>query len=280
PEILDLYTGNDPKSRHFLENVRRYNSLLNFASMKMHDERPRMANGQPCPIAALRISGQIQHFAGPLRPNPGQAPRGSQVFLLDAREQLAIRSGNAGVDPEVMAKLQRAVLRVNPFVRMYQQADEQIRNLGASIAEARIVIHAERRPAGVHPRQANAQLADELAVVVTNGESPNLRALDIVLSPTPAHAARGSGLVEIKALNPLRDPLHFVLLFPNGEEGYHLDIPKVNNGGRARKMVTEREYYAYKLHARPPADDDPSFYTVAGGQPHAFAAPLRSKKLS
>ena len=58
---------------------------------------------------------------------------------------------------------------------------------------------------------------------------------------------------SISHLNPAYSTLHYVLLFPKGEEGWHPDIPlQTGHVARSRsKKVTQHMFYAYRLHLRP-----------------------------
>ena len=58
---------------------------------------------------------------------------------------------------------------------------------------------------------------------------------------------------RISHLHPSYSSLHYVLLFPHGEDGWHTDIPAhINANGRRRTQhVTQRCYYAYRFHPRP-----------------------------
>ena len=67
---------------------------------------------------------------------------------------------------------------------------------------------------------------DEIAAIVPGDGSQDVRVdRDIVLR------LQGGGLRHISNLHPSYLPLHYVLFFPHGEEGWHLDIPlqDVNN---------------------------------------------------
>jgi hypothetical protein len=48
-------------------------------------------------------------------------------------------------------------------------------------------------------------------------------------------------------------PLHYVLLFPYGEPGWHEFIPSEPSpqGQRQSENVNQHHYYAYRLHSRP-----------------------------
>ncbi|CAN1145642.1 hypothetical protein LINPERHAP2_LOCUS14792 [Linum perenne] len=63
-----------------------------------------------------------------------------------------------------------------------------------------------------------------------------------------------AGLRRITSLNPLFDSLHFPLLFPHGNDGYHTKIrynPMHVSPRQKRKYLTQREYYCFRLQYRP-----------------------------
>ena len=60
---------------------------------------------------------------------------------------------------------------------------------------------------------------------------------------------RGGELSFISQCHPMYTPLHYVLLFPRGETGWHPLIPMGAIGSRSAH-VTARCYYAYRLHQR------------------------------
>ena len=88
--------------KNFLEQIRSYNSSVNFAANKFDNAtatRRRTANAQLVeaqdPVAALKIKGVMTFFVGPLVAAPGAQPKGAQVHLLDpdqlnARRQTVI----------------------------------------------------------------------------------------------------------------------------------------------------------------------------------------------
>ena len=69
--------------------------------------------------------------------------------------------------------------------------------------------------------------------------------------------SQGGGLQRISHLHHSYLALHHVLLFPQGEEGWHLNIPLQNIHVTRSKYVTQTLYYAFRLHTRPP-EIDPS----------------------
>ena len=63
----------------------------------------------------------------------------------------------------------------------------------------------------------------------------------------------GGDLKRISNLHPSYSSLHYVFLFPHGKDGWHKDIPAHQgaNGTRRAPNVTQRSYFAYRLHVRP-----------------------------
>ncbi|CAI0430085.1 unnamed protein product [Linum tenue] len=62
-----------------------------------------------------------------------------------------------------------------------------------------------------------------------------------------------AGLKRISSVNPKFEALHFPLLFPYGEDGYHPLIPynsRYCSVSAKRRFVTQREYYAFRLQYR------------------------------
>jgi len=92
----------------------------------------------------------------------------------------------------------------------------------------------------------NLPTADEIAAVIPgDGSEERSDHRDIVVRLT------GGGLKRISHLHPSYSTLHYTMLFPRGEEGFHTEIPmNAPEGGRS-KNVSQRCYYAFRLQRRP-----------------------------
>ena len=53
---------------------------------------------------------------------------------------------------------------------------------------------------------------------------------------------------RISETHPSYDPLHYVLLFPKGDDGWHIDISLIESS--KRKRVTPMQFYSYRLQIR------------------------------
>ncbi len=56
------------------------------------------------------------------------------------------------------------------------------------------------------------------------------------------------GLQRISELHLSYDSLHYVLLFPKGDDGWHIDISLA--GTVRREKVTAMQFYSYRLQIR------------------------------
>jgi hypothetical protein len=92
-----------------------------------------------------------------------------------------------------------------------------------------------------------------MAIMIGDGHEIELSNRNIVLN------LHDGTLQRISELHPSYDPLQYMLLFPNGDDGWHLDIPLIDNVQRntrktvasvQRKMVSPMQFYSYRLQIR------------------------------
>ena len=103
---------------------------------------------------------------------------------------------------------------------------------------------------GADARRYNLPTVEEIAAIVLgDGSQATGVDHDIIVH------LQGGGLCCISNLHPFYLPLHYVLFFPRGEEGWHLNIHLQLQNGRPHcsKKVTQLLWYAYRLHVCPPA---------------------------
>ncbi|CAN1147813.1 ATP-dependent DNA helicase PIF1 [Linum perenne] len=87
----------------------------------------------------------------------------------------------------------------------------------------------------------------QLNLRISGSRVPNGRQYEL---PTGTELA---GLTRITSLNPLFDSLHFPLLFPHGDDGFHTNIrydPTHVPPRTKRQFVTQREYYCFRIQYR------------------------------
>jgi hypothetical protein len=83
-----LFHSLDSKSKYFLKNIRRYNSMFSFTSMGGKIDSSINRGNAPF---VFRLSGQNYHSIGSLLPESGAKPRFSQLYIYDTDNEVSNR---------------------------------------------------------------------------------------------------------------------------------------------------------------------------------------------
>ena len=78
--LTKLLNGEHRRSKSFLDNIRRYNSMFAFTSMGANVDHS--VNNGRAPYC-FRIQGQNYHLLGDLLPKDGDTPKFSQLYIYD-----------------------------------------------------------------------------------------------------------------------------------------------------------------------------------------------------
>ena len=135
-----------------------------------------------------------------------------------------------------MTEIQGVLNTSHPYVELYKQAFQIMREKPADQHDRVAVrLHAERNQ---DLRRYNLPTANDEVAAILPGDGSEERSdhRDIILRLS------GGGLRRISQLHPSYSTLHYVLLFPHGEDGWHPTIPaQVLPGARSRSpQVTHR----------------------------------------
>jgi hypothetical protein len=219
----------------------------------------------------LKIHGKLSHYAGSLLPKPGDAPVYGQLYIHDPQEALDFRMNhraNAGLDRATMQQLQDMLFNHHPGVHLYKQANELTKDMPPEhqcIISLRYDRELDRRRYNLPTAAAN----EVAAILPGDGDQP-VHSREIIL-----HRRHGATFQRIHEWHPFYLPLHYVLLFPTGQEGWHPRIPFYGHNqlqgrdhenelalaehednpeegapNRKRKYISQTEYFRYRLHPR------------------------------
>jgi hypothetical protein len=289
PEVVaKLLRNDDTASKEFKSKIRTYNSALSFTSMNANLDHS-VANSN-VGAYAYRIHGTIFHLmSNSLTPNitENQRPKFAQIYIFDSENELQNRmnvAADSNVSEETMLSLQQMMHNVNPFVRyfktMAEVSEEQQRNslnrngtngIIDGLSNIRMVFRSENTP---DPRRYNRPTAPEIGVLIIGNSDnedgsfePSNR--DIVIR---LKGGEGESLSRIKEINQFYDPLHYVLMFPNGDPGWNcgvrsasvdVDQLNINNSDdpvvisahrNELKKVSIMDFYSFRLMLRPDPD--------------------------
>ena len=249
PDFLrDLLRDDTTTARRFRQQLRQYNAALSFTSLNCTvTNRGASGGGVNC----FQIHGELYHLQGPLDTTAGQAPRYAQLYFYDPVYATNTRlRANTELDAIILRRLLDMLDDVdNPYIRLYQTARERLQARQHVAGPSRVILNPQMRlvlEEGADRRRENLPTSNEVAVIIPdeNGD-PNCR--DIIL------AERGGPATEprchrIHATHAAYMPLHYVLLFPRGDLGWHYQL--LLRGNRERDRLTFRQYFRFHLHVR------------------------------
>ncbi|KAJ3724346.1 hypothetical protein C8R42DRAFT_577035, partial [Lentinula raphanica] len=210
-ELENLFRGQDLNSKHFLENIRSYNSAFAFVSLGLN-KQPR--NDPELPTTGPRqykIKGELWHAMGSLLPEPGKSPVYAQLYIISPETALTKRLANnqhhgTGLSQPVMQTIQDCLYRNNNFVNLYKSAYERIQDLEQNAPDTISAHYVKLHFSDTNdPRVYNQPTADEVAVILPGPEAPKDHR-DIILQ------CRNGPLKRIYETSPAYAPLHYVLL--------------------------------------------------------------------
>jgi hypothetical protein len=144
----------------------------------------------------------------------------AQLYIYDPQEALQFRMNhpaNSDLHMETMQTLQDMLHRRHPAVQLYKQAMELTQNLDQCTIALCFDHDTDIRRYNLPTNTSN-----EIAVILPGDGDQPAEARDIVLHK------HGGGLQEINDLHPLYPSLHYVLLFPTRQLGWHHHIPHMD----------------------------------------------------
>ena len=172
-------------------------------------------------MSNFKIHGQIYHRIGSLLPDEGQNPVFAQLYIYDTDHENSNRLRvMRDLNAEILQSLQDMLDTYNPYIQNFRQVRDLLRNVGES-AEISMQIYCDRSHDTC--RYNVSATSDVAAVMVGDGYEIKPSNQDIVLN------LRDGTLRRISELHPSYDPLQYVLLFLRGNDGWHLDIPLIEN---------------------------------------------------
>lgn len=162
------------------------------------------------------MQGQIYHRSGSLLPVSDSNYKFLQIYFMgNSTQEIDMRCANNNlVKRYIVEQLQTLFHEHNQLIILFKTALDMMPS-----DNYKIVIKADKTPAGQHARRFNAPTIDEVAVVVV-GE--NLESRDIVLH------RRNDRLQRINETHRSYDALQYPIIFCQGEDGYDFSIKMIN----------------------------------------------------
>lgn len=164
----------------------------------------------------LQIQGQIYHQTGSLLPMPDNDYTFLQIYFMgnSARKVDQRCAYNNSVKRSIVEQLQIFFHQHNELIALFRTALDRMPS-----DNHKIVIRADKAPAGQHAGRFNAPTIDEVAIVIV-GENLDNRV--IVLH------RRNNQLQRVSETHRSYEALQYPILFWQGEDGYHFSMKMIN----------------------------------------------------
>ena len=275
--IKDLFSGQiDP---YFKQNSRKYNNALACASIGIDDEVVQKYGWSP----NVKIHGKVYHRHGSLIPNAGQKPKFAQIIVFDGNldeeamylSQLKRRMEVAGtkkdqqkyeeakasfsINEEIMEKLQRLLHNVNPYYLMYKALVE----IDPDKIADKVVVLQNEKPKQSEEHKKNFALPTVCEVAFCDLSQYSSRPVDIQVN------IRGGGPPKrISERNRCFEPLHYVLLFCMGEDGWSYNLHLTTEDGEKKtgdkSTISPNMFHSWRAMDRD-SPENPEFNTIIRG---------------
>ena len=170
----------------------------------------------------FRLNGQNHHLIGSLLPVEGSKPKFAQLYIFDTENEVQhrIRSissdkENDGIDPEIVNSLIHMLDENNALVKVFRMARDRYTECNTADVRLHLINCRTNRSS-----QYNLPTTSEVAGLIVNDFDPNNGYRDIIVQD------RDHGLRSISEIHPAFMAMQYPLLFPYGEDGFYLGIPK------------------------------------------------------
>ena len=256
--LRDLLEGQTPEAKQFRNQIQKYNNAFTFTSVGSKIDQ-RLARGG---VYTYRLQGELHHRMGSLLPSEGETPKFAHMYIHDPQMQEECRlNSREELDPDILHRLQTMLQEVNPYAQLCKNARWRLCAHPTAPLSLRLVTLRNK-----DSRRYNTPTANEVgAIMVGDGTDMEEKTRAIIVKK------KGGPLQRISILHPTYLPMHYVLLFPYGRDGWHPNIPltgftydnvaggfmenpykniQVLRGRGGSKRVSLSQFHAYTLHQR------------------------------
>ncbi|XP_024976216.1 uncharacterized protein LOC112514116 [Cynara cardunculus var. scolymus] len=214
----------DSKSKYFMKNIRRNNSMFSFTSMGGKYDTSINSGNAPY---IYRLNGQNYHRMGSLLPPDGRKPKFSQLYIYDTKNEVSNRhssfsekqeasaSNSDSLDIEIIQYLKNILDAKNVLVKSCRIARDCFDCYLDVKLKLRLIGKREK-----DGRTYNLPTASEVAALIVGDDGGTIEKSDIIVQYQTGY------LQAISELHHSYLPLQYTLLFSYGEDGYRLDIPR------------------------------------------------------
>jgi hypothetical protein len=233
-----------------------YNSVLAFISFGAKvDESVTRGTG----LYSFHIQGEFYHKIGSMCPVKGQHPQFAQLYIHDTESEHQNRHAiMPSLDPTTLDRLLTMMYNINPYVEMFKMARDMMAIKGTPTDLKLSLIASRTKDA----HRYNVPMVNEVATLMIGDGSEAIDRRDIVV------VQQVGPFQCISELHVGYMALHYPLLFPYGEDGWHPNTPlngvvlqdvdadldenhaEESKHQKKHRNVTMAKFYNYRLQHR------------------------------
>jgi hypothetical protein len=189
-----------------------YNSVLAFTLLGAKvDESVTRGTGP----YSFRIQGEFYHKIGSLYPAKRQHPQFAQLYIHDTESECKNRHAiMPSLDPTTLDQLLTIMYNINPYVEVFKMARDMMATEGVPMDVKLCLIIFQTKDA----HRYNVPTANEVTTLMVGNGYEVVDRCDVVI------AQQASSFQHIFELHVGYMALHYPLLFPYGEDGWHSNI--------------------------------------------------------
>ncbi len=162
-----------------------------------------------------------------MQPAAGRRPAFLSVYIHDTDVEAQSESWSqnfAGIDRALLTSFAAILHSYHTYLQSVLSLHELVHG-NAATDRYRIVIHADKRLGNEHVRRCNGPSCSEVAALIPGNENGVIGNRDIIVRTRgTANADRNEVLDKVKICNRSYDPLSYVILFPDGGDGWYLGM--------------------------------------------------------
>ncbi|MGI9458930.1 MAG: hypothetical protein ACR2NF_02935 [Pirellulales bacterium] len=257
PALEHLYVDEvDPLAEHFTQHTRTYNNGMSMSSLALEKGKRWQTRAHKLE-SMLTSSGQL---LGPLIKEDGTRPKCVQAYFYGPEEATYYRLKNFPNIPKkervtyetVFKQLHGILMNAgNRYIQSYLGVKDYVeQHLKDKVWDVKLSLHAnESADDRVHSGRLNVPTVKEIAILLPNDLTAK-HERQVVFNYMQGDGQ--SGLRFIADFHKAYDPLQYPLLFPDGQDGWHDDLPH-----------TSLQHVNFMLNDTGTALSTPSFAAIA-----------------
>ncbi|KAL7611264.1 hypothetical protein Lser_V15G13382 [Lactuca serriola] len=181
PTYERMFRNMDSKSKHFMKNIRRYNSMFSFTSMGGKIDSSINRGNAPY---IFRLGGQNYHSIGSLLPAKGSEPKFSQLYIYDTDNEITNRQRcfrgekdqSTSTDSDIIEDIKVMLDSNNVLVRSYRMVRDTFQKNPEIDMKLRLIGRREQ-----DGRTYNLPTTSEVVALIIGDISDSIEKRDIVV---------------------------------------------------------------------------------------------------